>query len=209
MKTYLSEKFPNLKLERPLFYSWPIGIRFEIGNPDIKLWIDSKKTTLNKEYFDEALKRAKSIFDFLFHDEDNIIFVYQQYSDGRRKINRRSHIMQLLDKSNILNRKYSRVKNIYELTNRKSYWHRLSLSLKKSELNIPEIINYILYSDFGSGCGECYFINKSKDTILILYDDRGMDIIANNKDNLTAVYKTYNKWILDYDREQIDKIFKQ
>jgi len=41
-----------------------------------------------------------------------------------------------------------------------------------------------------------------------LYDDRGCDVIASNKENLRPLYEELNDWILDYDREQIDTIFK-
>jgi len=55
--------------------------------------------------------------------------------------------------------------------------------------------------------GDCYFINTSKHTILYLYDDRGMDVISIHANNLKALYKKYNEWILDYDREEIDALF--
>ncbi|MDQ0185270.1 DUF3885 domain-containing protein [Cytobacillus sp. FSL R5-0569] len=41
-----------------------------------------------------------------------------------------------------------------------------------------------------------------------LYDDRGWDVIASNQEDLDLLYEELNNWILDYDREQIDKIFK-
>nr|WP_246187573.1 DUF3885 domain-containing protein [Ornithinibacillus caprae] len=42
-----------------------------------------------------------------------------------------------------------------------------------------------------------------------LYDDRGCDVIASNKEDLYSLYKECNKWILDYDRVEIDKVFKK
>jgi len=44
---------------------------------------------------------------------------------------------------------------------------------------------------------------------LHLYDDRGVDVISTHPNNLKALYKKYNEWILDYDREMIDAIFKR
>ena len=55
--------------------------------------------------------------------------------------------------------------------------------------------------------GECYLINKTKQLVLNLYDDRGMDVVSTNKDQLKALYRSHNKMILDYDRERIDKMF--
>lgn len=38
-----------------------------------------------------------------------------------------------------------------------------------------------------------------------MYDDRGLDIISTDQETLRLIYKKHNDWILDYDREQIDK----
>lgn len=64
--------------------------------------------------------------------------------------------------------------------------------------------------DFG-GYGqtpEIYFINKIKNNIFNLVDDRGLDIIAKDKESLVDIYSKFNSWILEYDREKIDLIFK-
>src|SRR5699024_3600191 len=41
-----------------------------------------------------------------------------------------------------------------------------------------------------------------------LYDDRGLDLVAKDKNKLYPLYETFNDWILDYDREAIGRIFK-
>ena len=41
-----------------------------------------------------------------------------------------------------------------------------------------------------------------------MYDDRGLDIISADKEILGPIYKKQKDWILDYDREQIDKQFE-
>ncbi|MPN35793.1 hypothetical protein SDC9_183295 [bioreactor metagenome] len=43
--------------------------------------------------------------------------------------------------------------------------------------------------------------------MLHLYDDRGLDIVAYDKATLIPIYNKLNKWILEYDRKQIDKMF--
>lgn len=40
-----------------------------------------------------------------------------------------------------------------------------------------------------------------------MYDDRGMDLVAENKRALLHIYIKYNSWILAYDKERIDNIF--
>ena len=74
IKNYMKNRFKNLILESPLFYSWSVGVRFEIGSANV--WIVDKQNRVNEKYFTEALNRAVAIFDFIFKDDDDIIFVY-------------------------------------------------------------------------------------------------------------------------------------
>ena len=55
---------------------------------------------------------------------------------------------------------------------------------------------------------EIYFVNIDKKLVFHMYDDRGLDIISAKKETLRPIYKKHNDWILDYDREQIDKHFE-
>lgn len=43
--------------------------------------------------------------------------------------------------------------------------------------------------------------------MLHLYNDRGLDIVAYDKASLIPIYHKLNKWILENDRKQIDKMF--
>ena len=83
MNSYLDEKFPKLKIEKPLFYNWPIGLRFEIGQDELEV---------SDEYFNAAHERSVSIFEAVFSQNDEIEIIYQQYSDGRKKIRKGSFI---------------------------------------------------------------------------------------------------------------------
>ena len=53
-----------------------------------------------------------------------------------------------------------------------------------------------------------YFININKKTIFHVYDDRGCDLLAARPETIKDVYNKFNDWILDYDRNQIDQVFK-
>lgn len=49
------------------------------------------------------------------------------------------------------------------------------------------------------------FLNEPKSIILTIYDDRGCDIWSDNLTIQKEFYHKYNSWILDYDRETINK----
>lgn len=41
-----------------------------------------------------------------------------------------------------------------------------------------------------------------------MYDDSGLNIISSDIEILRPIYIIYNHWILDYDRNEINKVFK-
>ncbi|PEJ10508.1 DUF3885 domain-containing protein [Bacillus toyonensis] len=43
---------------------------------------------------------------------------------------------------------------------------------------------------------------------MFIYDDRGCEVIAKNKEIIRALYEKYKEWIPDYERESIDSLFK-
>lgn len=55
---------------------------------------------------------------------------------------------------------------------------------------------------------DLYFIDPEKHVNLHMYDDRGMDVIAAEREALRRIYSTLNDWILDYDRKEIDDTFQ-
>lgn len=54
---------------------------------------------------------------------------------------------------------------------------------------------------------EVFFVNRDRKLIFHMYDDRGLDIIASNIEQLRPLYNQYNNWLLDYNREKMDHLF--
>jgi hypothetical protein len=196
--------FSNLKIQKPLFYNWPIGLRFEIGPPEIGTGIG-----LNDLYFKEAHKRSVAIFEACFANGDEIIVVYQQYSDGRKKIRKSNYVLKQIEK----NGKFEQydVRDIYELEYKCKCWKRVIVQgLKRDDINYSNILLALVNTDFArrpSTNGECYFINSTTGLILNLYDDRGMDVISKTSEVLKPIYERFNDWLLDYDRKDMDSVF--
>ena len=51
------------------------------------------------------------------------------------------------------------------------------------------------------------FINRSRNIILHMYDDRGLDVIAPQIEDLRPVYEAHKTWVLDHDRGSINNLF--
>ncbi|GFD97381.1 hypothetical protein KUL156_63180 [Alteromonas sp. KUL156] len=204
---------PEIKLERPLFYKSPFGLRFEIGPSDKEIWNDESKS-LNSEYFNVALERAMSIFQAVFQPNDDIAIAYQIFSDGRRKIKKRSFIFKQFHSLENANIVLSNHRDIYseDLDYKSECWKRVTFSgIKTTEINAAQLFKAAINTDFSSLqpqiSGEFYIINKTKNLVLNLYDDRGMDVVSNQKEPLESLYKSHNHLILGYDREHIDNVF--
>lgn len=54
---------------------------------------------------------------------------------------------------------------------------------------------------------QVYMLDLERKIILQVYDDRGMDVVATRVQPLRPFYRKFSNWILDYDRERIDKVF--
>jgi hypothetical protein len=203
----------EIKLERPLFYKCSYGLRFEIGPLDKEIWNEDSKT-LNDEYFNLALERAIGIFNASFSPSDEVAIVYQIGSDGRKKIKKRSFIfkqVKTLDEATI---EYTDHRDIYpeNLDYKRECWKRVTISgITTEDINTEQLLKAAINTDFLTRFpqmnGECYLINKTKQIILNLYDDRGMDVVSTTKEALESLYNTHNDRILNYDRERIDKVF--
>lgn len=206
----------EIKLERPLFYNNPIGLRFEIGPTEIGVWASRERRRFNEKYFTTALERAQRIFDTAFTPSDDISIVYQAFSDGRRKIKKKCYILRQINTESTKEIEFSEHRELYSenLNYKCEFWHRATAAgLTTKNANINKILLALINSDFGSRQpsigGECYFINHTKGLVLNLYDDRGMDVVAIKKETLLPLYKIHNEWLLNYDRERIDQVFSQ
>lgn len=81
---------------------------------------------------------------------------------------------------------------------------------KQSDIRYTKILKAIGNTDFSIKpyiTDGIFFIHPQKHIIFFMYDDRGLDVIASDKEQLYPIYKMFNHWILDYDRERIDTIF--
>ncbi len=205
MKSFVEKNFKGLKIEKPLFYNWPIGIRFEIGSSDVAV--------INEKYFNDGFKRAIDIFEYVFHEDDDIAVVYQELANDQ-KIDNNHFIFKQIVNIESCEIEYSTEKEVYSDAQPAS-WARLSISgLKVQDLNYKNLLLNYVYINHRENKphldhfkGECYIINISKKLVLNLYDNRGMDLIASDKETLKELYLHKHEWILKENRDEVDDVF--
>ncbi|WP_096272402.1 DUF3885 domain-containing protein [Paucisalibacillus globulus] len=207
----MQEKYPNLELRPPLFYNWDIGIRFELG-----VDYDAEYAYENSPYLKGAYKRAITLFESLHSPSDDIYIVIDvnDFADGKtfkRKLNIFTKYVK--EKSVLSKLQQNTIPYIFPEDNEDGKYrtHRFNLKCKITDFQYTRMLKAICNQDMGinpSIFHRVYFINVNKDTIFHVYDDRGCDLLATSSDTIRNIYKDYNDWILDYDRDEIDKVFK-
>lgn len=209
LKTYLETYFADLKIESPLFYNAPIGIRFELGVP--YRGVDDPK------YFMTVHLRAKTIFESLFDEEDGLIVLvktfkyvepYSAFKAGDSVFSGKYIRGNCTDRIKL----YDELPVYDEVDGTLiGYSQTFYIDSVRSEIIYPNIIKAIGNQDFSIQpyiTDGIFFITPRKNVIFNMYDDRGADVIANNKEVLIPIYKMFNNWILDYDRDRIERIFE-
>lgn len=188
---YLNDKFPGLKLESPLFYNADIGIRFEIGDPD--------PLVSDEKYREQVRFRTTQLFKNVHSDSDEIYIVLLRGVKRNRKPLRIKVFNKGVKSRGILKKLSCSSIEISDEEDDEWVTSRYVLSCKASDIK-PAMFLFSQYRFF--------FVNITRHTIFYLYDSRGLDLVSNTKASLQDLYMNYNHWILDYDREGIDSIFK-
>ncbi|NEU31719.1 DUF3885 domain-containing protein [bacterium LRH843] len=219
LSQFMKEHFDNLILRPPLFYLWEYGIRFEISMP----WVEHEEK-INLQQIEE---RMNCIFNSVFNDEDEMFLITDIHGESNDNFLQKRPIKvykkYIGDKELRQKLQHKVLPSVFlEDVDGQDYeemvTHRFVLPCKKSDIRYKPLLTAISYEDFPHPSQilkglprngiDIYFINVTRKMIYHLYDDRGCDVIASNKDNIRSLYEKHNEWILEYDRKQIDKLFK-
>ncbi|MEC0255658.1 hypothetical protein PAEVO_10720 [Paenibacillus sp. GM2FR] len=208
---FINDYFPNLIVRPPLLYNWNTGIRFELGDPHL---YDLDVS----HYMEQVYSRTTELFRALFMKDDDIfivtnaIFAYR-YKYQVKKLKLYSRYIR--NKQVLKNLKLTIIPDIYaeddEEPNEENNTYRYIINCKVSDVDNLSLLKAICNQDVGikpSIHHDVFFININKGLIFHIYDDRGCDVISSSILQLKDIYIKFNEWILDYDREEIKKIFE-
>lgn len=196
---HIGKMFRDIDICKPLFYNAKIGLRFELGNPDV---VDES------DYMKQVYYRAITLFEELHTINGDIYLVIRIHKDSSNYYKSTQILKKYTNSKNI--KITGTVKPLEDDENYKTY--EFIAKCKISDLRYKALLKAIANQDMDIKPqihDECYFINIENQTIFHLYDDRGVDIVSNNYTSLKDLYYKYNNWILDYDRNRIDNIFNK
>ena len=194
----LQKYFQINHLEHALFYNWQHSLRFELstGDSDIEMFIS-------------AYDRARELLQYTFENSDELHVLIKFYGDilnhkkqpkEMRRLKRCGFkLPETYDYGYFLEPEDSQI-NGYE--------YLLPVTINDS--NYMAILWAVCSKDLGlqpSAQISAYFIDFKKQVVAHPYDDRGLDIVATEKEALNTLYEDYYHWLLDYDLEIMNQQF--
>lgn len=188
-------------LKHPIFYNCHYVIRFEIGFGDVY----NKDMTPRKEYVENALIRAMTIYNNGV--KSPAILMWEVYPQSEEE---KSDFNILFSRKIIPISPYEEFSQYIDIDNYIVEQTRLYWDIKKSKVPMDKVFREIILGDLGGSeefNSSIYLFQIENHVMLHLYDDRGLDIVGYDRNTLIPIYQELNKWILDYDHKQIDKIF--
>jgi hypothetical protein len=221
LKEYLNINFPGLVLKPSLYYQWDIGIHFELGNEIYQF--KSGKDQLNLNRFERVYSQALSIFNDLFSLDDQIILVtnvyqYKAYKNRGQRIKVYDRYIKNKDlkfhlKQETLPYMFDEEEEADEYITSRFYLH-----CRKQDIRYVLLIKAACNEDFplkpkldkreGSYYPDLFFVNVTKNLIFFIYDDRGCEVIASNKETIRSTYEKYYHLVDENCRTEIDQRFK-
>jgi len=193
------------ELVHPIFYHCPIGLRFEIGNPLATIYTGNIPST---KYVKDALSKAIELYENTRFEFD--ILLWEVYSQDKANApNQLQRFIELTQLTAPQEQKSERAyldENMDDHTKKTSYYWDLQLQ----HLNVTGLFQEIITADLGGFAelaSSVYLFDTKTNIIFHIYDDRGLDIVAQNKEALFHLYRDNNSWLLDYDRERINDMF--
>lgn len=196
MKNKIISTFGEKIFLRPLFYQYTGGLRFELSEGGTML-----------EQFLRALEKANEICQYIFNDNQSIIVCLRTIQHSNIFTYR--EILRELVLAGI------HIPKSFEYwlendTDNEIIWLYVAFEMPVNLLK--NLLWCALATDFGSirPNPHCwvYLFDCGKQIAVFPYDDRGMDVVGNNKKQLTKLYQKFNHYLLDYDRATMKATFE-
>ncbi|KAB2451803.1 DUF3885 domain-containing protein [Bacillus sp. CH126_4D] len=221
LKEYVNQTFPGVTLVPHIHFQWENHLHFHFGKGK-DLYVE-RTEDVNREYFTQLYTYNKYLFKDIFSKEDEVFLVTNVYRFKKENVKKSQKI-------NVYNRfikkrdlkiqiRLETLPFLFEDEEADLYCtYQFSLKCFASDIKYIPLIQAAnhedfpgLYPRFGSkkeiSYPDVFLINVTKDIIMFIYDDRGCEVIAKNKETIRNLYEKYKEWIPDYEREGIDKVF--
>lgn len=190
----IEETFLGRAFLRPLFYSYPGGLRFELSEGGHAI-----------DQFLTAHHKASEICRDAFSGNDNLTICLRVHYFQESKFAYRSTLRDLADAGIKIPR--SRSIWLEEVAEDCS----LLVAFSASTTALPRLLWCALSADFGSirprPLCSVYLFNLDAGVMAFPYDDRGMDVVGPNSNLLERLYRKHSAYLLEHDIKAMKESF--
>jgi len=190
----IKNEFGENALDFGLFFKYKAGLRFELSEGDSYI-----------EMFISAYKKAEKILESAFKGSKKITVCLAYYGEDT--------ILDNLSSLKGLEDCQIKIKNneSWEQYRKEDESQRIFVAFETDKKELIKILWAVLATELGIkpqiGC-DPYFIDFKNRILAHPYDDRGMDIIGNNKQRLQELYRKYNKYLLKCNVDEMKKHYQ-
>ncbi len=209
---FLYEAFQNVisslgmtELTHPIFYHAPICIRFHIGENGAEVYRKQSGhgSSVNPDYVKACLNRSIKIYDSLRTPPDLLVIEGYLYEDETTE----DFISSVISATDLP--QPNEMKS--EICHDEDALVHVFLFWKLNDFQPNKVLKEIIQADLGSGnyflTSSVYFVSINDAVLFHLYDDRGADLAAGKKETIQYIYQNLNAWVVDYDREKMERVF--
>lgn len=184
----------------PLFYTYPYGLRLEVGNPELAL---SKQWAT---YVEDSIEKALSIYHSIFAPKDRVLIIIDRTPD--KELKAKFSRCQMRRVRTLAYPAFLEDQEEYEPV----WFHRYFYLGNSSDIPETLLLRRIVEGEvlggnhpYFSSCVYCY--NVTKGFLFHLYDDRGADLIGFSREFMVEYYHKLNGLLLDFDRKRMDDLY--
>ncbi len=193
------QKIGNERLQLPIFYESPIALRFEIGDPALP--------TAGSVYFRAAYLRAA----YIYHQAapfDTLLWVLYRCADTETEV--QTLCQQFCEITHLPMPAEVYAQETIAMDNEPFTRIFLLWDIETTVPHMDKLLQAIIHTDF-HGFRELssavFFLNTTDHILYHLYDDRGLDVVAETKESILPLYQQFQNWLLDYDKKRMQTIF--
>lgn len=202
---YLLEKFPSLQLVSSIYHQWEIGIHFTLGE---NIYQFKENGELNLDRFQLIYEQTSTIFHELFDDKDELFLVANFYKvTTQEKLAKRLKIYHpfLKNKKDVYRIRVKTFPYPFEHDEDEKYgMQQFSLQCKCGDLKVQKLLKATCHEDFPlkpkfgkyiNDYPDVFFVNRTKDLVFFIYDDRGCEVVALDGKQLLPLVEKFGAWV--------------
>lgn len=189
-----------------MFYKFDIGLRFELGG-------EGNSTSRPLKRFAQAFSRADAVSSSVFSKSSSLWLLSSTYgTETPAKKRLKPYKLCGLIKSSFEYLGATPQKdNDYIDTFGSDLYRHWDVTKLVDKGQLQEVLWLTLGSELGirpTVHADIYIVDFEKSIALHPYDDRGMDVVSMDKENLAHLYDKYKSWLLEYDAPQMKAKFE-